>query len=229
VPTQRQIDSVIFDWGGTLTPWHTVEAGAAWQAAVDDPAVASQLAAAEQEIWLRCRDHHVAGTLEEVFAAAGVVPTAKMIGAFHGWWDPHTYTDPDVEPLFTALRERGIKIGVLSNTVWPRERHEAIFVRDGVGHFIDGAVYTSEIPWTKPHPEAFQAAMRAVGSTDPERVVFVGDRLFDDIHGAKSVGMRAVHVPHSAIPAEQFGHTDGRPDAVVQRLLDLVAIVDGWS
>ena len=43
--------------------------------------------------------------------------------------------------------------------------------------------------------------------------VFVGDRLFDDIWGARNAGMRAVHLPHSDIPAEQVGHTVGEPDA----------------
>jgi putative hydrolase of the HAD superfamily len=222
------IDSVIFDWGGTLTPWHVIEPGQAWNAAVADPEIASRLAAVESEIWIRCRDHHVAGTLDEVLASAGVASTPEMLAAFHAWWEPHTITDPDVEPLFLALRERGISIGVLSNTVWPGEVHRAIFERDGVDHLIDGAVYTSEIAWTKPHPEAFKAAMAAVGASDPGRVVFVGDRLFDDIHGAKSVGMKAVHVPHSAIPVAQHGHTLGEPDAVVQRLLDLIEIVDNW-
>ena len=93
---------------------------------------------------------------------------------------------------------------------------------------IDGAVYSSEIPWTKPHPEAFWAALAAVGVTDPARAVFVGDRPFDDIHGAKQVGMRAVLVPHSAIPDAQKGHVQGDPDAVVQRLGDLLAVVDAW-
>ena len=36
-------------------------------------------------------------------------------------------------------------------------------MRDEVLHLLDGAVYTSEVPWTKPSPEAFLAAMRAVG------------------------------------------------------------------
>jgi putative hydrolase of the HAD superfamily len=58
--------------------------------------------------------------------------------------------------------------------------------------------------------------------------VFVGDRTFDDIHGAGSVGMRTVLVPHSVIPATQRGHTDGVPDAVVQRLSELLSVVDGW-
>lgn len=223
------IESVIFDWGGTLTPWHTIEPGGAWRAAVEDDEIAARLHAAESELWVRCRDEHRSGSLDDVFAAAGVEPTEQILAAFHEWWDPHTFTDPDVEPVFTALRERGISIGVLSNTVWPRSRHEAILVRDGVHHLVDGAVYTSEIPWTKPDPEAFRAAMAAVGASDPAKVVFVGDRLFDDIHGAKSVGMRAIYVPHSTIPVDQHGHSEGEPDAVVQRLLEIVNVVDSWS
>jgi putative hydrolase of the HAD superfamily len=112
--------------------------------------------------------------------------------------------------------------------LWAREHHEEVFRRDGVLDLIDGAVYTSEIPWTKPHPEAFRAAMSAVGVEDPSGVVFVGDRPYDDVHGAKQVGMRAVLVPHSAIPENQKGHTEGDPDAVVQRLADLLPVVDGW-
>ena len=29
------VSAVIFDWGGTLTPWHTVDPTQAWQAAAD--------------------------------------------------------------------------------------------------------------------------------------------------------------------------------------------------
>jgi putative hydrolase of the HAD superfamily len=91
---------------------------------------------------------------------------------------------------------------------------------------IDGAVYSSEIPWTKPHPEAFRAALAAVDVDDPADAVFVGDRPFDDIHGAKSVGMHAVLLPHSDIPDIQKGPVEGEADAIIQRLADLLAVVD---
>ncbi len=155
--------------------------------------------------------------------------TSCALAAYHRFWEPHTHTDPDVPALFAGLRERGIRIGILSNTLWTREHHEDVFRRDGVLDLIDGAVYSSEIPYTKPHPEAFRTAMAAIGVQDPARVVFVGDRPFDDIHGAKEVGMRAVLVPHSAIPDAQKGHVEGSPDAVVDRLADLLAVVDDWN
>jgi putative hydrolase of the HAD superfamily len=220
------VDAVVFDWGGTLTPWHTVEPRAAWIATVGEQELADRLLAAEGEIWIRSRDEHRSGSLDEIFAAAGVVGTDEMRAAFHEWWEPHTFVDPQVPALFEALHDRGLKIGVLSNTIWPRAEHERIFARDGVLELIDGAVYSSEIAWTKPHPEAFRAALDAVSVTDPGRAVFVGDRPFDDIHGAKSAGMHAVLLPHSDIPDVQKGPVEGEADAVITQLADLVAVVD---
>ena len=223
------IRAVIFDWGGTLTPWHTVDASEAWVAGAGDPALGARLHAAELELWQRSQSEHRSATLSDVFGTAGLEYDAEMAARYHEWWEPHTYIDPDAAPLFIALRERGIKVGVLSNTIWPRHEHERIFARDGITAHIDADVYTSDIAWTKPHPEAFAAALAAVGVSDPSTAVFVGDRPWDDIHGAKSAGMRAILIPHSEIPNSQRGPVEGEADAVVQRLGDVLAHVDRWN
>jgi putative hydrolase of the HAD superfamily len=236
------VRTVLFDWGGTLTPWHTVDLFAQWWAYADaydpdDGRTADELAAAllaqEDEAWRAGREHQRSATLDEIFTAVGVEPSGprheRALIAYQAFWEPHTFTDDDVIPLFLALKARGIKIGVLSNTVWTRAFHEEVFRRDGVLDLIDGAIYTSEIAYTKPHPEAFAAAMSAVGEDDAGACVFVGDRPFDDIHGAKEAGMRAVLLPHSAIPPSQHGHTMGEPDAVIQRLAELLPLVDAWT
>lgn len=235
------IDAVVFDWGGTLTPWHTIEPRAMWLAYADgrwpaEPERAARLAdallAAEEAAWAAGRDHQRAATLDEVFRAAGAEPAgdehARGMDAYELAWEPHTWTDVDAVPLLTALRERDLRVGVLSNTLWTRDYHERVFARDGVLGLVDGAVYSSEMAYVKPHPEAFRAALAAVGVTDPARAVFVGDRLFDDMHGAKDYGLRAVFVPHSAIPEHQRGHTEGEPDAVVARLGEVLDVVDAW-
>ncbi len=126
--------------------------------------------------------------------------------------------------MLTGLRRRGIRIGILSNTMWPRSWHEEVFRRDGVLGLIDGAVYSSEIDWAKPHPEAFRAAMAAVRVSDPAACVFVGDRPYDDVHGAKRAGMRAVLIPHSDVPP----YPAAEPDAVIQRLSELAELIENW-
>jgi putative hydrolase of the HAD superfamily len=225
------VRAVIFDWGGTLTPWHAVDHDALWRqvCAAHFPAdraasAATAILAAEARMWNQCQTVHRSATLDHIFAAADVTPHEALIETYFGLWEPHTYTDPDAAPLLRSLRERSIRVGVLSNTMWPRALHERVFRRDEVLELIDGAVYSSEIPWTKPHPEAFRAAMAAIGVTDPASCVFVGDRPFDDIYGAQRVGMRAVLIPHSNVPA----HDGAVPDAVITRLADLPAVLDQW-
>ena len=233
---ERGLDAVIFDWGGTLTRWHDVdfhaESLALAQAVVDvdhDVSLSqARLHEANQTIWGRSRDHQQSATVADLFAEAGLGHDPELLTAYYEFWEPHTLTDPEAGPLFERLHELDLVVGVLSNTIWPRDWHDGFFRRDGVDHLLDGAVYTSEVPWTKPSPHAFRAAMGAVGAVDPARCVYVGDRLFDDVWGAQNAGMRAIHIPLSAIPDAQLGHSEGRPDAVAHRLSEIGDVVAGW-
>jgi len=225
------VRAVIFDWGGTLTPWHVIDHEELWLTvcarhfpAIDAAAAAAATCAAERELWRLAESAQQSSTLATVFARAGVTASAGFLSSYFEAWEPHTITDPDARPLLGDLRRRGVKVGVLSNTMWPRAAHEQIFIRDDILDLIDGAVYSSEIPWVKPHPEAFRAAMRAVGVTDPASCVFVGDRPYDDVYGARRAGMRAVLIPNSDVPA--FG--DAEPDAVISRLAELPGHLDRW-
>ena len=226
------VDAVIFDWGGTLTPWHTVDHVALWRevcalhfAGEHAERYAAAIHAAERELWLAAERESCSATMDHVFERAGVVPTEEFLASYLRAWEPHTLTDPDVPELLAYLGARDIRVGVLSNTMWPRSWHEDVFRRDGVLDLIDGAVYSSEIDWTKPHPEAFRAAMAAVGVSDPAACVFVGDRPYDDVHGAKQAGMRAVLVPNSDVP----GFDGAEPDAVIARLADLAPLIGAWQ
>jgi putative hydrolase of the HAD superfamily len=226
------VRAVIFDWGGTLTPWHLIDHDALWRAICTPhfpperaPRVAAAMLAAERDLWQVTERSQQSATLAQVFDRAGVTATDEFLASYYQSWDPHTFTDPQAAPLLRRLRERGIKVGVLSNTMWPRAAHERVFVRDQVLGLIDGAVYSSEIPWAKPHREAFRAAMAAVGEHDPGACVFVGDRPYDDIHGAKSAGMRAVLVRGSDVPA----FDDALPDAVIASLAELMPHIDAWA
>lgn len=225
------VDAVIFDWGGTLTPWHTIDVAELWGSVCAQhfpagaaAAAAAALHAAESQLWRTATQLHHSATMEALFELAGVTATAELLASYVAAWEPHTFTDPDAPDLLRQLRDRGVRVGVLSNTMWPRSWHEDVFRRDGVLGLIDGAVYTSEIDWTKPHPEAFRAAMAAVGAADPRRCVFVGDRPFDDVHGAQQAGMRAVLMPNSDVPP----FAAAVPDAVISRLAELRPLVESW-
>ena len=152
---------------------------------------------------------------------AGLEHDPELLSAYYEFWVPHTETDPEVRPLWEWLRSEGIKVGVLSNTVWPREWHVGFFERDGVAHLLDGDVYTSEIPWTKPSPRRLR---RGDGRGRRERPGALRLRRRPAVR--RRVGRaqrRHARDPHPApaIPVEQVGHTEGEPDAVAHRLADI--------
>jgi putative hydrolase of the HAD superfamily len=225
------VRTVIFDWGGTLTPWHTIDHELLWYEVCQPhfPAarageVARAIYAAERALWEASERSLESATLAQVFERAQVTASDGLLSSYFQAWEPHTLTDPEAAPLFRELRSRNIRIGVLSNTLWPRSAHERCFVRDQVIDLIDGAVYSSEIPWVKPHQGAFRAAMDAAGEDDPASCVFVGDRPYDDVHGAKGMGMRAVLIRGSDVPSYEAAV----PDAVITKLSDLFQHIDLW-
>lgn len=100
-------------------------------------------------------------------------------------------------------------------------------MRDDLIDLLDGAAYTSEMPVAKPHGEAF-TSIAAVLGVQPDECVFVGDRLWDDILGAQQAGMRAILIPHSILPSIQVPDDSAVPDAVAQRLGEVLTIVQAW-
>ncbi|WP_347351843.1 HAD family hydrolase [Intrasporangium sp.] len=238
--TAAPVRAVLFDWGGTITPWHEVDLRAQWTAFADGVGtlacarddLAGRLYAAEDAAWERGRSLGVSARLPEILESCGLPPghplTQAGTAAYRAFWEPHTITHPAVAPLWEALHTQGLRVGVVSNTIWDRTYHRSIFERDGVLDLIDAEVYSSETPWVKPRAEIFAHAAQTCGVT-PQECVFVGDRSYEDVHGPQQVGMRAIWVPHSRIPVEQQVSHEASPDAVAHELPDVAAIVAAWN
>jgi putative hydrolase of the HAD superfamily len=230
------LKAVLFDWGGTLTRFHSVDMIDAWRVAAQVLAperveeVAEALLAAEHEVWARTTSSLRSATTAEVLRNASTAVELPVDEVLHDdaivryleHWAPSTRARDDARDVLHALRARGLRTGLLSNTHWPREVHEEWLDRDGLLPLLDARVYTSDLEHVKPHREAFAALLDQLG-VDPADAVFVGDRLHDDIGGAAALGMRTVWVRNDAVP-----RADAVPDATVDELHELVAVVDGW-
>jgi HAD superfamily hydrolase (TIGR01549 family) len=113
----------------------------------------------------------------------------------------------DTLPVLAALREHGLKIGLVSNT--GRDLHAFI------AHHkldVDAAVSSGAHGKTKPHPAIFLAALEQLGVT-AEEAAMVGDSPEDDVDGAKALGMRAFLIDR-----------EDRFPEVEERLPDLLAL-----
>ncbi len=231
------VGAIVFDWGGTLAEFVQAELVDAWRLAARHLApdredeLTDRLAAVEAAFWTTTATHQRSATLADLLAAAADelhldVAEALLEGAavrHLDSWTPHVRHDPDAGPTLAALRDRGMRIGLLSNTHWPRAFLERFLERDGLADLIDARLYTSEMPFQKPHPTAFRAALDAVGVSDPASAVFVGDRPWDDISGATGVGMRTVLRPNPLVDE------DGPPpDARIGSLPELLDVVRRW-
>jgi putative hydrolase of the HAD superfamily len=232
------ITAVVFDWGGTLAEFVSAELVDAWRLAARHLApdredeLTDRLVAVEAAFWTTTATHQRSATLADLLAAATAELHLDVAEALleeaavrHlDSWTPHVRHDPEARPTLAALRDRGLRIGLLSNTHWPRPFLERFLARDGLAGLIDARLYTSEMPFQKPHPTAFRAALDALEVDDPSTAVFVGDRPWDDMSGAAGIGMRTVLRPNPMVDE------DGPPpDAVISALPELLALVDGWN
>jgi len=230
------INAVLFDWGGTITSFHSVDLLDAWIVAAEVLApdrvdeVAAALLVAEREVWSRTETTMRSATTAEVLATAGravglavdEVLHERAVATYLDRWTPSSAARPEARRMLHELRERGLRTGLLSNTHWPRKQHEQWLARDGLLDLLDKRIYTSDLEVVKPHPQAFAALLEAVGVAASD-AVFVGDRLWDDIEGARRIGMRTIWVRNDQVP-----RYDVEPDAVVVGLGEVVGVIDGW-
>ena len=232
------IEAVVFDWGGTLSTFAEVELLDMWRLAARhfDPAreqeICERLHAVESATFARSTTDQRSATLRQILEQASAdlgldVTEAVLEEAgthYLNEWTPHIVHEPDASTTLRTLKDRGIRTGLLSNTHWPRAFHEHFLERDGLADLLDVRLYTSELSHMKPHPTVFAAALEQLGVTDPARAVFVGDRLHDDVFGGREAGMRTVWRRNDFVPSY-----DVEPDATIDTLSELPAVLDRWG
>jgi putative hydrolase of the HAD superfamily len=131
----------------------------------------------------------------------------------------HWHIFPDAYPTLTALKERGLVVGAVSNWVW--NLPELLHALDLVSHF-DFIAASARIGFEKPHPRIFEWAL-AQADVPPESVIHVGDHVDADIEGARGVGIEGILIDRNG----RFRPEDV-PDgvAVITSLDALLPIVD---
>jgi putative hydrolase of the HAD superfamily len=109
-------------------------------------------------------------------------------------WAPNLKPQPDCLDTLAALRARGYRLGVQSNTF---RDHRVQFVADGLMPLLDACVLSYETGLWKPDPQALLRACEALGSA-PAQTVYVGDKWEVDVLPARRAGLRAVLLAEAA-------------------------------
>jgi putative hydrolase of the HAD superfamily len=232
------LEAVLFDWGDTLMEFayspELVSAGhRAGLAAVGRDGLPDV-----EALTRRFREEYeplfwAPGTIEEI-EYPGLVRRLladfgaelddeeldRYLEAEHEAWDPARVLAAHTHPLLDSLRERGLKLALVSNAFDPGPLLHRDLERMGLEQRLDFSVFSSEVGTRKPHPAIFERALEALG-VEAERALFVGDRLYEDVRGAAEVGMTTVQ----ALWFRADEHPDGaEPDHRAFTQLDVLNI-----
>jgi HAD superfamily hydrolase (TIGR01549 family) len=110
------------------------------------------------------------------------------------WYEPLSRlgrVEPKAKETLGALRQMGLKLGIVSNTFVNRSSLERHLEQLGLLDFFTVKVYSYEFDFRKPDIRIFRIAADKIGEM-LENILFVGDRLDSDIAPAVKTGMRAV-------------------------------------
>jgi len=146
----------------------------------------------------------------------------RFLEAEHAAWDPARQLAAHTPALLESLRERGLKLALVSNAFDPGWLLHRDLEQMGLAERLDFAVFSSEIGKRKPHPAIFERALEALGVTATE-TVFVGDRLYEDVRGAGELGMTTVQALWFRADEHPEG---GEPDFQAFTQMDVLNVVD---
>lgn len=240
--------AVIFDLGGTLVDWPDweVDAPRRWALSYDhlvralpatswpsQDAYVRAMSEAEQAHWRRVTQEHwsgpPSGLIQDGFRRLGRHPhEPELLAALDGYAravDGWAVVFPDARSTLATLRERGYRVGLLSNTWWAADWHNADLAAHGLADFLDELAYTSDLPRSKPYPAVFREVSGRLG-VEPAACVMVGDRMVDDVSGGLSAGMRAVW---KANDRPWPRPADVTPTAVIACLAELPPLLRQWG
>ena len=202
------LKAVLLDWGGTLMQdaWsdeiaregHTAGLAAiAREGLPTAEAFTRYVSDRDAELFPLVGDDEIdiADVMRRSFADHGVDLTDDDVRLFltaaHDVWASYYSLAATTHALLEALRRRGLRLALVSNTASPEWLLRPVLERQGLIDRVDAVVLSSEVGKRKPHPAIFERALAEVGAR-PEEALFVGDRVEADVLGASRVGMKTV-------------------------------------
>ncbi|MBI4020674.1 MAG: HAD family hydrolase [Candidatus Aenigmarchaeota archaeon] len=134
----------------------------------------------------------------------------RVLREVNARFDPVVYRD--VPRALAALRERHLKVGVLTNV---QQHDRTILEETGLARFVDAATFSFQVGIRKPDPRIFRMILERLGCS-PQEAVMVGDSQDSDIVPARRLGWRAL-----------FLQRDGGGD--LRSLRTLPGLLDRWQ
>ena len=160
----------------------------------------------------------------------------ELIKEMGGSWDPkiiaagvvayeHTKVGylkpfPKVVPILLEIK-KNYKLGVISNGLAIKQWEKLVGL--GVHHLFNTVVTSEEEGFEKPDQQIFTHAVKKMG-LKPEECIMVGDRLDNDILGAKKSGMLTILIKNDN--EGKMSTDDEKPDFIINEFSELIEILN---
>jgi FMN phosphatase YigB (HAD superfamily) len=117
----------------------------------------------------------------------------------------HTFIPVEgAEETLTYFKDRGYRIGVLSNTSYRGSVVKGLLEDVGFDHLIDAVVSSADVGYRKPHDNAYSAAVESIGAKRWD-CFFAGDSEDKDYLGPRRFGMRGTFLIDPKRPSRECG------------------------
>lgn len=131
---------------------------------------------------------------------------------------------PDLELALAALRERGVRIGIVCDTGFTGGAMlREVLAGKGLLGYFSGWAFSDEVGAYKPSPRMFETALEALGAR-PREAMHVGDLRRTDVAGAKALGMRTAR--YSGLHDDQELGSGPEADHVIAGHRELPELID---
>lgn len=143
--------------------------------------------------------------MQRVCEKKGVNPLPAAMELYDVYWDAmlnEMELFPYVLPLFRLLRDKGVRIGVLTDLTAHIQYRKIKKLE--IEEYIDYFTSSEEAGEDKPSGKIFRKMMEKTPFR-PEETLMVGDSRERDVEGARACGMKAILYEGQADMAEEVG------------------------
>ncbi|MFZ1019222.1 MAG: HAD family hydrolase [Candidatus Cybelea sp.] len=234
----RRIDLVLFDLDDTLHDDTFAYQSAAEEVArevaaehgVDAIALKAAYVAEAEGFWQRLSPSDLKVKLSRVRASmwqnalesvgvASLEVAEQSAERYNAYRSKYYTLFPGAVELLKTLRERGMRLGIVTNGLSETHREKIALLR--ISEYFDAIFLADEVGMIKPDPLLFAHACRTLGGA-PAHSAMVGDRYDRDIRGALEAGLFTIwlNVRDEELPAGAQP-----PDATCSTIADVGRIL----
>ncbi len=147
----------------------------------------------------------------------------KIIDEVFSSIDTNSLLFNDVKDTLKILKRLGFKMGIIGNVLfWSSIYTRKILKELGILSCMNVVVFSDELRINKPDRRIFLHFSREIG-VEPEYIAYVGDSVIEDVGGALSAGMKAIHLDRSRVEKNILKDIG---IAAITNLLEIIDVID---